>query len=210
LKRSRTPNVPVEDEREFINDDEVEDCDTFPKFLGDFSCENNVKTFTIPNINITTKSHIKGIKTANFQEPLEDESWRIYLPISPNFPAVDGILQGTITDEEEGTTHEIIILDQVTVSTPKGHCSKKNDPGRMLLTKYLREQKDDEENQRISMSKFQTVFNRVDKTENCHLFWKWTLKDPNQEVLDSYPLTDLGRTQSAHGPPDRMTAGYIL
>jgi len=208
LKRSRAPNVPVEEEREFINEEEVKDCEMFSEFLGNFGGKNNVKRFTILNINITTKVHIKGMITANFQEPPDDGSWRFYLPISPNFPAVDGILQGTITDEK-GITHEIIILDQVTVSTPKEHCSKKNDVGRMLLTDQLREQKDDEENQRISRKKFQTVFHRVKTTKNCHLFWKWTLKNPDQKVLDSYPLTDLGRTQSTHGPPDGMTAGYV-
>jgi len=145
--------------------------------------------------------------TANFQEPPEDGSWRIYLPISPNFPAVDGILQGTITDEK-GTTHEIIILDQVTVSTPKEHCSKKNDVGRMLLTNQFREQ-DDSKGQQNSRGKFQTVFDRVEARENCRLFWKWTLKDPDQDVLDSHPLTDLGRTQSTHGPPEGMISGYV-
>jgi len=207
LKRSRAPNVPIEDEREFLNDDEIQDCRSISTFMNNnFKKNFPMKSYLISNVRISDVVEFQKNEVCELSKPLEGGSWRLYLPESPNFPAVDGILQGTI--KQGKTTHEIIILDQVTVSSPKGHCSKKNDVGRMLLTQHLREQ-DDSKNQQDARDKFQKVFHRIETTENCHLFWKWTVKDPKQDVLDSHPLTDLGRTQSAHGPPDGMTAGYV-
>ena len=202
LKRSKTSI-------DYINprNDQIKVYNSISAFMNnDFKKKFPMKSYLISKVRISDVVKFKKNEVCELSEPPEDGSWRLYLPISPNFPAIDGILQGTI--KKRRSTHEIIILDQVTVSSPKEHCSKKNDSGRLLLTDDLRDG-ESKKNQRISRSKFQTVFDRVDQNENCHLFWKWTLKDPDQKVLESYPLTDLGRTQSTHGPPDGMTAGYV-
>ena len=218
LKRSKIPKKRTKNRREFINtanSEEIQECTTFSEFLGGFGRTTNLKSFTM-NIKIREVVPISVDEFDSYEIPpisqgLDDNVWRLHLPEDPNFPAIDGILQGTITDEKE-ITHEIIILDQVTVSSPINHCNKARDPGRLLLTDYRRnmdQEENHEEEKLIIREKFQYLFKRVETTENCHLFWKWTLKNPDQKVLDSYPLTDLGRTQSTHGPPDGMTARYV-
>jgi len=117
------------------------------KFLFDeFFDGNNLKTLSLKKIQANTKK-IFVQDTSNGNDSKTDEGnsflsyddtesykgnhpWILHEPKSESFPAVDAFLEGVVKG------NKILILLQITKSSPSIHASKPEDPGRILLTDW--------------------------------------------------------------------------
>ena len=113
----------------------TEKSETLSLFLNDDWGKYNVKTFKC-EINVKGMQSIfvgSEVPILDPQVIIDGESsWRLLLPSDPRFNGISGIIHGIVGDED------ILICDQVTMSTPKQHVKKPNDPGWFLLSNELR------------------------------------------------------------------------
>jgi len=117
------------------------------KFLSDdFFDGNNLKRLTLKEIQVNTKK-IFVQEDGNDSKTDEGNSfltydigsyegnhpWILHEPKSESFPAVDAFLEGVVKGKK------ILILLQITKSSPSIHASKPEDPGRILLTDWSKQ-----------------------------------------------------------------------
>jgi len=151
----------------------TEKSETLSLFLNDDWGKNNVKTF-ICEIDVKGRQYIFDGSEVPKLDPQAfvdgESSWRLLLPSDPEFKGIDGIIHGVVGDEE------IVILDQVTLSTPKQHAQKANDPGWFLLSNELRTTK----------SKSTKAMDSEEESDKGSLVVYKDDKDKREDIRDDY------------------------